>query len=63
MGRLVEGHWHDEWYDTESTGGAFKREDAGFREQVEEGMRHPPESGRYHLYVSLACPGRTARYL
>tara|TARA_R110001599_G_scaffold183135_4_gene376290 strand:+ start:1055 stop:2005 length:951 start_codon:yes stop_codon:yes gene_type:complete len=56
MGRLVEGHWHDEWYDTESTGGAFKREDAGFREQVGEGMRHPPESGRYHLYVSLACP-------
>lgn len=56
MGRLVEGEWRDEWYDTESTGGAFKREDAGFREQVGEGLSYPPESGRYHLYVSLACP-------
>ncbi|GAA6129796.1 glutathione S-transferase family protein [Halopseudomonas sabulinigri] len=56
MGRLVEGQWHDEWYDTESNGGAFKREDAGFREGVGEGSRYPAESGRYHLYVSLACP-------
>jgi len=56
MGRLVEGEWRDEWYDTESTGGAFKREDAGFREQVGERSPYPPESGRYHLYVSLACP-------
>ncbi len=56
MGRLVEGTWHDEWYDTKSTGGAFVREDAGFRNTVETGGRFPPESGRYHLYVSLACP-------
>ncbi|MEH6565368.1 MAG: glutathione S-transferase family protein [Halopseudomonas sp.] len=56
MGRLVEGQWHDEWYDTKSNGGAFKREDAGFREPVAQGSAHPPESGRYHLYVSLACP-------
>lgn len=56
MGRLVEGTWHDEWYDTKSTGGAFVREDAGFRNQVETGGRFAPESGRYHLYVSLACP-------
>lgn len=56
MGRLVEGTWHDEWYDTKSTGGAFVREDAGFRNSVETGGRFEPESGRYHLYVSLACP-------
>ncbi|WP_150299041.1 glutathione S-transferase family protein [Pseudomonas profundi] len=56
MGRLVEGTWHDEWYDTKSTGGAFVREDAGFRNSVETGGRFAPESGRYHLYVSLACP-------
>ncbi|MFO7704004.1 MAG: glutathione S-transferase family protein [Halopseudomonas sp.] len=56
MGRLVEGTWHDEWYDTESTGGEFVREDAGFRETLETGGRFAPESGRYHLYVSLACP-------
>lgn len=56
MGRLVEGSWHDEWYDTDSTGGKFVREDAGFREQIEPGGRFPPESGRYHLYVAMACP-------
>lgn len=56
MGRLVEGIWHDEWYDTDSTGGEFVREDAGFRSTIEQGGRFAPESGRYHLYVSLACP-------
>ncbi|PKM05458.1 MAG: glutathione-dependent reductase [Gammaproteobacteria bacterium HGW-Gammaproteobacteria-6] len=56
MGRLVEGNWHDEWYDTESNGGAFVREHAGFRESITQGGRFAPESGRYHLYVSLACP-------
>ncbi|TVP91201.1 MAG: glutathione S-transferase family protein [Pseudomonadaceae bacterium] len=56
MGRLVEGIWRDEWYDTDSNDGAFVREDAGFRDQVEAGGRFTPESGRYHLYVSLACP-------
>ncbi len=31
MGKLVEGVWHDVWYDTKSSGGKFVREDAGFR--------------------------------
>lgn len=56
MGRLVKGRWHDEWYDTSSTGGAFVREDAGYRNRIEAGGRFTPDSGRYHLYVSLACP-------
>lgn len=64
MGRLVNGIWRDEWYDTSSTGGAFQREDAGFRNWVTaDGSAGPSgkggfaaESGRYHLYVSLACP-------
>ena len=56
MGRLVEGQWVDQWYDTDSNGGAFKREDAGFREWVAADTRFAPDSGRYHLYVSLACP-------
>src|SRR5690554_2340979 len=56
MGRLVNGIWHDEWYDTDSSDGRFVREDAGFRDQVEAGGRFAPESGRHHLYVSLACP-------
>ena len=34
MGQLVDGKWHDTWYDTTSTGGAFKRTTAGFRNWV-----------------------------
>lgn len=58
MGKLVEGVWHDVWYDTKSNGGKFVREDAGFRNwiQNEPDAEFKPESGRYHLYVSLACP-------
>ena len=64
MGLLVEGQWQDQWYDTKSSGGRFKREDAGFRNWVTvEGSAGPSgmsgfkaEPNRYHLYVSLACP-------
>ncbi|MEX0335784.1 glutathione S-transferase family protein [Vibrio tubiashii] len=58
MGKLVEGVWHDVWYDTKSSNGKFVREDAGFRNWVENkpDAQFQPESGRYHLYVSLACP-------
>ena len=58
MGLLVNGEWKDQWYDTESTGGKFEREDAAFRNWIEAdpGARFPAEAGRYHLYVSLACP-------
>ena len=64
MGQLVDGTWQDEWYDTKSTGGAFKRSTAGFRNWVTpDGAAGPSgeggftaESGRYHLYVSYACP-------
>ena len=53
MGRLVEGKWVDQWYDTKSTGGRFIREDSGFRGDI---LPAEFEPGRYHLYVSLACP-------
>ena len=53
MGKLVEGKWVDQWYDTTSTGGRFVREDSGFRGDI---ARDEFEPGRYHLYVSLACP-------
>lgn len=64
MGLLVEGTWHDEWYDTKSTGGRFVRKDSQFRNWVTaDGSAGPSgeagfkaEAGRYHLYVSLACP-------
>ena len=54
MGMLVEGVWHDVWYDTAKTGGAFKRMDSAFRYTI--GDEFPVEAGRYHLFVSLACP-------
>ncbi|WP_299021339.1 glutathione S-transferase family protein [uncultured Photobacterium sp.] len=64
MGKLVNGVWHDVWYETHSKGGEFVREDAGFRHWLTaDGSAGPQgqpgfkaESGRYHLYVSLACP-------
>ena len=34
MGQLVDGKWHDVWYDTKSTGGAFKRSTAAFRNWI-----------------------------
>ncbi len=64
MGLLVEGQWRDQWYDTAKTGGKFVRENARFRNWVTaDGSPGPDgeggfqaEAGRYHLYVSLACP-------
>ncbi len=64
MGLLVNGSWHDEWYDTTSTGGEFVRREAQFRNWITvdgtagptggEGFKAEPQ--RYHLFVSLACP-------
>ena len=62
MGLLIDGHWHDAWYDTSD--GEFKREEAKFRDWLTadgssglDGQRgHRAEPGRYRLYVSYACP-------
>lgn len=64
MGMLVDGTWHDVWYDTKSTSGHFKRSASAFRNFVTADSAPGPtgdggfaaEAGRYHLYVSLACP-------
>jgi len=64
MGQLVDGIWQDDWYDTQKSGGAFERSTAGFRNWITpDGAAGPSgqagfkaESGRYHLYVSYACP-------
>ena len=64
MGLLVDGKWLDQWYDTKSTGGKFERSAAKFRNWITaDGSAGPSgqsgfkaESGRYHLYVSYACP-------
>ena len=64
MGLLIDGVWRDQWYDTKATGGAFVRSNASFRNWITADGRPGPsgaggygaESGRYHLYVSMACP-------
>ena len=64
MGQLVDGVWHDTWYDTKKTGGKFVRTTTTFRNWITaDGAPGPSgeggfkaEPGRYHLYVSLACP-------
>ena len=64
MGQLVDGEWHDVWYDTKKSGGKFVRADAKFRNWITaDGSAGPSgtggfqaEAGRYHLYVSYACP-------
>ena len=64
MGLLIEGKWYDKWYDTKSTSGKFVRKASQFRNWITQdgspgssgkgGFR--AQAGRYHLYVSLACP-------
>ena len=58
MGQLVDGVWHSEWIDASRTGGVFVRPDSAFRDQVsaDGSSGFAAEAGRYHLYVSLACP-------
>jgi putative glutathione S-transferase len=64
MGLLVDGKWHDRWYETKTSGGRFERSKSQFRNWVTaDGSAGPTgasgfkaEAGRYHLYVSLACP-------
>ena len=56
MGLLVNGVWQDKWYDTKKSGGKFIRSEAQFRNIIKVNSNFTPESGRYHLYVSLACP-------
>lgn len=64
MGQLVEGTWHEGWYDTGKTGGKFVRSESSWRNWITaDGAPGPTgeggfkaEPGRYHLYVSYACP-------
>ncbi len=64
MGLLQGGKWVDKWYDTKANGGEYRRQDSRFRNWLtSDGSAGPTgsagftaEKGRYHLYVSLACP-------
>lgn len=63
MGLLINGRWHDRGYEN-SPQGAFVRSESQFRNWItSDGAPGPSgrggfraEPGRYHLYVSLACP-------
>ena len=64
MGYLNDGVWNTGWYDTKASGGRFERTTTSWRNWITpDGAPGPSgeggfaaESGRYHLYVSLACP-------
>ena len=65
MGLLVDGVWRDDSFDkARMEGGRFNRPTTKFRNWVTpDGSPGPSgeggfaaETGRYHLYVSLACP-------
>jgi putative glutathione S-transferase len=64
VGLLIDGVWHDRWYDTIDSGGRFIRHESQFRNWVTPSGSPGPsgtggfkaEPSRYHLYVSLACP-------
>jgi len=64
MGALIDGKWSTDWYDTKSAGGKFVRSASQFQNWITaDGSAGPTgkagfsaEKGRYHLYVSYACP-------
>jgi putative glutathione S-transferase len=58
MGMLVQGVWQDVARDTRATGGEFIRTESIFRDRVtaDGSSSFKAEPGRYHLYVSYACP-------
>lgn len=47
-----------DWVNPHDKSGEFKRQSSVFRNWIsrEPGSKFPPEKGRYHLYVSYACP-------
>lgn len=63
MGVLIDGQWHDAWYDTKASQGRFVRSEAQFRNWITpdgspgpSGRGFRAEPNRYHLYVAFACP-------
>ncbi|MXU64042.1 glutathione S-transferase family protein [Oceanomicrobium pacificus] len=64
MGALIDGKWETNPIFPTSKDGSFKRADTSFRNWITpDGAAGPTgtggykaESGRYHLYVSYACP-------
>ena len=69
MGQLIDGVWHDTWYDTKSTGGKFQRSASAFRTGSLPMARQAPLaqavlSQRKIVIISMfhsPARGRTAR--
>ena len=55
MGVLFEGEWRADGIPTDEAG-RFQRAESSFRSRISPDGPHPAEPGRYHLYVSYACP-------
>jgi putative glutathione S-transferase len=56
MGRMIDGVWEREDRSRADAAGAFVRPETRFRDTIAPAGPFPPEAGRYHLYISLACP-------
>jgi putative glutathione S-transferase len=58
MNQLVDGEWRTDAYETTNEDGEFERQETDFRDRIENDpdAQFPAEAGRYHLYVSYACP-------
>ncbi|MGV0024708.1 glutathione S-transferase family protein [Phormidesmis priestleyi] len=57
LGMMVDGKWTTEWTERDESG-KFNRMPTKFRDRVtaDNSSGFKAESGRYHLYVCLACP-------
>lgn len=57
MGKMVNGEWHTDWYEPDEDG-RFVRPDTTFHNRISAAADapFPAIAGRYHLYVSYACP-------
>ena len=58
MGKLIDGRWQTDPVFPTDGDGAFVRAASRFRDWIraDGSTPHAPEAGRYHLYVSHACP-------
>ncbi|RQG92886.1 glutathione S-transferase family protein [Natrarchaeobius halalkaliphilus] len=58
MNMLVDGEWQTDAYESTDGDGSFERGETTFRDRIRDDpdAEFQPEAGRYHLYVSYACP-------
>jgi putative glutathione S-transferase len=58
MGKLIDGVWSNQRHDTKKPDGKFVRPNSIYRNNItpDSNASYPAETGRYHLYVSQACP-------